>query len=120
MNVQRQYPEGRLALGHTNPPHALLIEPLVRQALAEDLGRAGDITTDAIVPADSDQLLQRICAEAAARADPRLLETPLDEGTQIQPSRLRLAIICVPGATNERAVYAVFDGNEVFGETQSL
>ena len=52
MNVQRQNPEGRLALGHTNPPHALLIEPLVRQALAEDLGRAGDITTDAVIPAD--------------------------------------------------------------------
>jgi nicotinate-nucleotide pyrophosphorylase (carboxylating) len=28
-----------------------IIEPLVRAALAEDLGRAGDITTDAIVPA---------------------------------------------------------------------
>ena len=52
MNVQRQNPEGRLALGHTNPPHALLIEPVVRQALIEDLGRAGDITTDAIIPAD--------------------------------------------------------------------
>ena len=31
------------------PP--LLIEPLVRSALAEDLGRAGDLTTDTIVPA---------------------------------------------------------------------
>jgi nicotinate-nucleotide pyrophosphorylase (carboxylating) len=31
----------------------LLIEPIVRAALAEDLGRAGDITTDAIVPADA-------------------------------------------------------------------
>jgi nicotinate-nucleotide pyrophosphorylase (carboxylating) len=30
----------------------LLIEPIVRQALLEDLGRAGDITTDAIAPAD--------------------------------------------------------------------
>jgi nicotinate-nucleotide pyrophosphorylase (carboxylating) len=29
-----------------------MIEPLVRAALLEDLGRAGDITTDAIVPAD--------------------------------------------------------------------
>ena len=29
---------------------AILYEPLVRAALAEDLGRAGDITTDAIVP----------------------------------------------------------------------
>jgi nicotinate-nucleotide pyrophosphorylase (carboxylating) len=30
---------------------AVLIEPLVRAALIEDLGRAGDITSDAIVPA---------------------------------------------------------------------
>jgi len=29
----------------------IMIEPLVRAALLEDLGRAGDITTDAIVPA---------------------------------------------------------------------
>jgi nicotinate-nucleotide pyrophosphorylase len=29
----------------------LMIEPIVRAALLEDLGRAGDITTDAIVPA---------------------------------------------------------------------
>ena len=30
-----------------------MIEPLVRAALLEDLGRAGDLTTDAIVPADA-------------------------------------------------------------------
>ena len=29
---------------------AILIEPIVRAALLEDLGRAGDITTDAIAP----------------------------------------------------------------------
>jgi nicotinate-nucleotide pyrophosphorylase (carboxylating) len=33
------------------PLPTLLIEPLVRQALVEDLGRAGDVTTDAIAPA---------------------------------------------------------------------
>lgn len=33
------------------PLPALMVEPLVRAALLEDLGRAGDITTDAIVPA---------------------------------------------------------------------
>ena len=33
-----------------NPLSPLLYEPLVRAALLEDLGRAGDITTDAIVP----------------------------------------------------------------------
>jgi nicotinate-nucleotide pyrophosphorylase (carboxylating) len=34
------------------PLPTLLIEPLVRRALIEDLGRAGDITTDAIAPLD--------------------------------------------------------------------
>jgi nicotinate-nucleotide pyrophosphorylase (carboxylating) len=38
----------------TVPPlPAIMIEPLVRAALLEDLGRAGDITTDAIVPASA-------------------------------------------------------------------
>ncbi|HJZ17459.1 MAG TPA: carboxylating nicotinate-nucleotide diphosphorylase, partial [Stellaceae bacterium] len=40
----------------------LLVEPIVRAALAEDLGRAGDITTDAVVPEDA-----RIEAVMAAR-----------------------------------------------------
>ncbi|HEY7979044.1 MAG TPA: carboxylating nicotinate-nucleotide diphosphorylase [Rhizomicrobium sp.] len=40
-----------LALPFTNPPHALLIEPIVLHALEEDLGRAGDITSDLTIPA---------------------------------------------------------------------
>lgn len=40
----------------------LLIEPIARAALLEDLGRAGDITTDAVVPPDT-----RIDAVIAAR-----------------------------------------------------
>ena len=36
----------------TSPPlPPIMIEPLVRMALLEDLGRAGDLTTDAVVPA---------------------------------------------------------------------
>lgn len=35
------------------PLPRLLVEPIVRAALLEDLGRAGDITTDAIVPPDA-------------------------------------------------------------------
>ena len=31
----------------------VMIEPVVRAALLEDLGRAGDLTTDSIVPADA-------------------------------------------------------------------
>jgi nicotinate-nucleotide pyrophosphorylase (carboxylating) len=34
------------------PLPAILVEPIVREALLEDLGRAGDLTTDAIVPRD--------------------------------------------------------------------
>lgn len=41
---------------------AVMLEPLVRTALLEDLGRAGDLTTDAIVPAG-----QRMEAALAAR-----------------------------------------------------
>ncbi|WP_404295269.1 carboxylating nicotinate-nucleotide diphosphorylase (plasmid) [Microvirga sp. RSM25] len=35
------------------PLPQLLVEPIVRAALLEDLGRAGDITTDAVIPADA-------------------------------------------------------------------
>jgi len=44
------------------PPHRLLIEPIVRHALEEDLGRAGDVTSDLTVPAET-----RIAARLVAR-----------------------------------------------------
>ena len=44
-------------------PH-IMVEPIVRAALLEDLGRAGDITTDAIVPASA-----RLEGVIAARQD---------------------------------------------------
>jgi nicotinate-nucleotide pyrophosphorylase (carboxylating) len=46
---------------------ALLVEPVVRAALLEDLGAAGDVTTDAIVPLDA-----RATARLVARRDGRL------------------------------------------------
>ena len=36
-----------------SPLPTLIIEPIVRAALLEDLGRAGDITTDAVVPGNA-------------------------------------------------------------------
>jgi len=36
-----------------SPLPRLLVEPIVRAALLEDLGRAGDITSDAVIPADA-------------------------------------------------------------------
>ncbi len=44
------------------PPHRLLVEPVVRRALEEDLGRAGDVTSDLIVPAE-----RRLTARLVAR-----------------------------------------------------
>ncbi len=41
------------ALPFARPPHALLIEPIVRHALEEDLGRAGDITSELTIPPDA-------------------------------------------------------------------
>lgn len=47
--------------------HPLTVEPIVRAALAEDLGRAGDITTDSIIPAGA-----VATARIAARKDGRV------------------------------------------------
>jgi nicotinate-nucleotide pyrophosphorylase (carboxylating) len=68
----------KAALAFTRAPSSLLIEPQIRAALEEDLGRAGDITSDLTIPAgkqSSAKLVARkpgrvaglICAEAAFR-----------------------------------------------------
>lgn len=44
---------------------SILVEPLVRAALLEDLGRAGDITTNAIVPDGSPALVAELVARQA-------------------------------------------------------
>ncbi len=60
----------------TIPPlPAIMLEPLVRTALLEDLGRAGDVTTDAIVPVDMHQTMVLNAREAGVVAglDPAML-----------------------------------------------
>ena len=54
------------ALPFTRPPSSLLIEPQVRAALEEDLGRAGDITSDLTIPADK-QAAARFVARKPGR-----------------------------------------------------
>jgi nicotinate-nucleotide pyrophosphorylase (carboxylating) len=49
---------------HLPPLYPLLYEEVVRRALAEDLGRAGDLTSDAVVPPD----LQTTAALVARQA----------------------------------------------------
>ncbi|HWY66050.1 MAG TPA: carboxylating nicotinate-nucleotide diphosphorylase [Rhizomicrobium sp.] len=96
------------ALAFTRPPPALLIYPQVRAALEEDLGRAGDITSDLTIPADkqaSARLVARkggriaglICAEAAFRlVDPSVrFDVSAPDGSEVTAGAL-LATISGP------------------------
>jgi nicotinate-nucleotide pyrophosphorylase (carboxylating) len=78
------------ALPFTRPPHALLVEPIVRAALLEDLGRAGDITSDLVVPSDrraEARLVARkegtIAGLIAAEAAFRLVDAALSVAIEI-------------------------------------
>lgn len=90
------------------PLPAIMIEPAVRAALLEDLGRAGDITTDAIVPANAraeTALMARQPGVVAgldyALAAFRLIDPAIQavierpDGTRLQPSD-RIAVISGP------------------------
>lgn len=84
----------------------LLVEPVVRAALLEDLGRAGDITTDAILSFDSQPIAAHIVARAAGRIagmdvaalafrllDPSAeIEIERADGSDVQPND-RLAVV---------------------------
>jgi nicotinate-nucleotide pyrophosphorylase (carboxylating) len=76
----------------------LMIEPVVRAALLEDLGRAGDLTTDAIVPADAVAETALMARQAGIVAgldfavcafhliDPRINVDPvLQDGARLHP-----------------------------------
>jgi len=95
----------RLALPQTRPPITLLIESIVRHALREDLGRGGDITTEALVPPEqqaSSRLVVRsggtisglIAAECAFRlVDPSVrFHCQAPDGSQAQSGATAAAI----------------------------
>lgn len=80
------------------PLPEVMLEPLVRAALLEDLGRAGDLTTDAIVPADATAQTRLVArqegvlagldlARLAFRAmDPGIkFDVVLRDGSELQP-----------------------------------
>jgi nicotinate-nucleotide pyrophosphorylase (carboxylating) len=76
----------------------ILAEPIVRAALLEDLGRAGDITTDAVVPVDAE-----IDATIGARQNGTLagLDVALMAFELLDPG-LELTRLCDDGARVER------------------
>lgn len=97
-------PESLPRLAHPLP---LLYEGIVRRALEEDLGRAGDITTDAIVPPGTQtrgSLLARVPGRVAG------LEIAICAFRQLDPA---ISVeICVPDCSDATAgeVLARLDG----------
>jgi nicotinate-nucleotide pyrophosphorylase (carboxylating) len=83
------------------PLPAIMIEPSVRAALLEDLGRAGDLTTDSIVPADARTTCALVARQPGVVAgldfalwafrliDPRIeARVSLPDGSRLQPGDL--------------------------------
>ena len=79
-------------------PYPLVYEPLVRAALLEDLGRAGDLTTDTVVPADATARARFVARHPGRVAgltvslsafrllDPALsIETLIPDGSDVSP-----------------------------------
>lgn len=88
-------------------PHRLLVEPIVRAALLEDIGHGGDLTTDAIVPPRAraqGEIVARKAGvlsgiEAAAIAFELLDETAdidviAQDGERVQPGQRVASISC--------------------------
>lgn len=57
-----------LALRFTRPPEAMLVDPIVRRAVEEDLGRAGDLTSQLVVPADKSAIARLVARKSGTIA----------------------------------------------------
>ncbi|WP_288799324.1 carboxylating nicotinate-nucleotide diphosphorylase [Arsenicicoccus cauae] len=68
----------------------ILLEPVVRAALLEDLGRAGDLTTDATIPPDATTTVRLVARDAGVVAGTdlaRLAWTLLDPRIEVRIDR---------------------------------
>jgi len=94
-----------------SPLPQVMTEPLVRAALLEDLGRAGDITSEAVIPADMRATCDFVAREAGVIAgldlariafaliDPALVFEPLlRDGDRVTPG-LAIARVSGPART---------------------
>ncbi|MFG0228414.1 carboxylating nicotinate-nucleotide diphosphorylase [Achromobacter sp. 413638] len=78
----------------------VMLEPVVRAALLEDLGRAGDLTTDAIVPADAQAETRLVARQGGVLAGldlARLAFRALDPAIRFSVSRADGSVL-EPGA----------------------
>ena len=79
----------KIAALPVSPLPDVMLEPLVRMALLEDLGRAGDLTTDTIVPADATDELRLVARQEGVLAGldlARLAFTLMDGQMQFEVS----------------------------------
>ena len=70
------------------PPYPLVYEPLLRLALAEDLGRAGDLTTEATVPPEATASAQVVARRGGSIAGLPMAERVfalLDPAVRFEP-----------------------------------
>jgi len=95
------------ALPFTRPPHRLLIEPIVRHALEEDLGRAGDITSELTVPAN-----QRCSAKLVARQTGTIAGLVAAQcAFRLVDPDLKITVIAADGSTVQaNSVLATIEG----------
>jgi len=86
----------------------LLIEPIVRAALSEDLGRAGDVTVAACLPRDA-----RLAVVFAARAPGRVAGLDCARlAIQLMDPRVHFEVVTPDGAdTDKGAVLARVEGD---------
>jgi nicotinate-nucleotide pyrophosphorylase (carboxylating) len=81
-----------------SPPHRLIVEPTVRAALLEDLGLAGDITSNTVIPANAVSTVVLAAREAGTLAglsvarlafelvDPAIrFEPHIEDGASLRP-----------------------------------
>lgn len=81
------YSGGSHEAGPAGAPHPLLIEPIVRRALEEDLGRAGDLTTDLLIPSGGTARAAIVAREGGVLSGLIAAEIAfrlIDPGVQIQ------------------------------------
>jgi nicotinate-nucleotide pyrophosphorylase (carboxylating) len=82
-----------------SPLPRVMLEPLVRATLLEDLGRAGDITSDAVVPAEARSRLQLAARQPGVLAGLELarLAFELIDPSIVWKARLQDGARLVPG-----------------------
>ena len=81
-----------------SPPHRLIVEPIIRAALLEDLGLAGDITSNTVIPAGAMSTVVLAAREAGTLAglsvarlafelvDPAIrFESHIKDGASLRP-----------------------------------